>query len=411
MPMKAEIISVGTELLLGEIADTNSTYLATQLPVVGIDLLWVTVVGDELDHLAEAFRRAMGRSDVVLATGGLGPTQDDLTREAIAHVLGEEPVIVEPLEKEVRAFFDRLGRAMPEQNLKQAMLVPSAQTIPNPRGTAPGWWVEKDGTVVVAMPGPPGEMQPMWLNEVYPRLRSFLQGSVIISRTLKSFGLSEAGVDEMVRPLCSWSNPSLGTYAKPDGIHLRVLARCGTAEEAQGLLAGAEAEIRRVLGDYIWGVDDDTLEGVVGRLLADRGLKLATMESCTGGLLAAALTETPGSSDYYVGGFVTYSNEAKVAAGVDAGLIERHGAVSPEVAEAMAEAARMRLGADLGIATTGVAGPDEMEGKPAGLVHIGIADGNGTMCATGQYPMGRSRVRSFATIQALSLLRQRLAST
>ena len=406
--MNAEIISIGTELLLGEVADTNATYLAGQLPLLGIGLHWVTMVGDDLEKLAETFRRAMGRSDIVLATGGLGPTQDDLTREAIAQVLGEEPEISEELEKEVRAFFDLIGRAMPAQNLKQATLIPSAVTIPNPRGTAPGWWVEKDGRTMVAMPGPPGEMQPMWENEVKPRLLAQLQGSVILCRTLKCFGLSEAGVDEMVRPLLPWSNPALGTYAKPDGIHLRLLARGETVEEAEGLIADAEAKLRHSLAANFWGVDNDTLEQVVGELLTEKGLTLATMESCTGGLLAATLTDVPGSSDYFKGGFVTYSNEAKIAAGVDARLIDRYGSVSSEVAEAMAEAARLQLGADIGVATTGVAGPDESEGKPAGLVHIAIRDEKGTGSVGGNYPLGRARVRSFATVHALFLLRRRL---
>jgi len=406
--MKAEIISIGTELLLGEVADTNATYLAGQLPLVGIDLYWVTVVGDDLDKLAETFRRALGRSDLVLATGGLGPTQDDLTREAIAEGLGEKPEISEALEREVRAFFIRMGRAMPAQNLKQAALIPSAEAIPNPRGTAPGWWVEKNSRIIVAMPGPPGEMQPMWENDVKPRLLTGLQGSVILCRTLKSFGLSEAAVDEMVRPLLPWSNPALGTYAKPDGIHLRLLARGGTTEETAGLIADAEAKLCPILADHLWGVDEETLEAVVGELLADQGLSLATMESCTGGLLAATLTNVPGSSAYFKGGFVSYSNEAKISAGVDARLIEQHGAVSSEVVEAMAEAARQQLGADIGVATTGIAGPDGLEGKPAGLVHIGIADRKGTTSLGANYPLGRARVRGFATVHALFLLRQRL---
>jgi len=406
--MNAEIISIGTELLLGEVADTNATYLARQLPLLGIGLHWVTMVGDDLEKLAETFRRAMGRSNIVLATGGLGPTLDDLTREAIAQVLGEEPEISEALEKDVRAFFALIGRDMPAQNLKQATLIPSAVTIPNPNGTAPGWWVEKDGRTIVAMPGPPGEMQPMWENEVKPRLLAQLQGSVILRRTLKCFGLSEAGVDEMVRPLLPRSNPALGTYAKPDGIHLRLLARGETVEEAEGLISEAEAKLRHILAAHFWGVDNDTLEQVVGELMTEKGLTLATMESFTGGLLAATLTDVPGSSDYFKGGFVTYSNEAKIAAGVDARLIDRYGAVSSEVAEAMAEAARLQLGADIGVATTGVAGPDESEGKPAGLVHIAIRDEKGTGSVGGNYPLGRARVRGFATVHALFLLRRRL---
>jgi nicotinamide-nucleotide amidase len=406
--MKAEILSIGTELLRGEVPDTNATYLANELPLAGIELCWVTVVDDDLEKLAEAFQRAITRSDIILATGGLGPTADDLTREAIAKALGEEPRVCEALEQQLRAFFQSIGRAMPSHNLKQATLIPSAQPIPNPRGTAPGWWVEKEGKTIVAMPGPPREMQPMWQNEVMPRLCQRAQGIVILSRTLKTFGLSEAAVDEMVSPVFSLSNPSLGIYAKTDGIHLRLIARGGKREEAEKLINDTEAKLRHIMADHIWGTDDDTLEGVVGRLLFGKGLTLATMESCTGGLLATTLTDVPGSSAYFKGGFVPYSNEAKIALGVGSGLIKRHGAVSSQVAEAMAEAARQQLGADIGIGTTGVAGPDALEGKPPGVVYIAIADSKGAESLKATYPPGRAEVKRRATTHALFLLRQRL---
>ena len=407
--MKAEIISIGTELLMGEVADTNATYLAGQLPLVGIELLWVTVVGDDMERLAEVMGRALSRSDLVLATGGLGPTDDDLTRDAIAQALGETPEVSSILEQDIRALFDRMGRTMPASNLKQAMLIASAQAIPNPRGTAPGWWVEKGGKVLVSMPGPPSEMQPMWESEVMPRLLQRAKGRVILSRTLKTYGLSEAGAGEMVSAFFAMSNPSLGIYAKPDGIHLRLIARADTREEAQGLIDSVEARMRRVLEGHVWGTDNETLEEVVGKLLTQKGLTLATMESCTGGLLAATLTEVPGSSGYIKGGFVAYSNEAKTALGVDARLIEQHGAVSSETALAMAEAARRQLGADVGIGITGVAGPDKLEGKDPGVVHIAIVDGKTAESATGRYPFGRLQVKRLATTNALFLLKRRLA--
>ena len=406
--MKAEILSIGTELLMGEVADTNATYLAAQLPLLGIDLHWVTVVGDDMERLAEAFRRAVARSDVVLATGGLGPTQDDLTRESIALVLAEELHVSEALEKELRSLFERFGRPMPPHNLKQATLIGSAQAVRNPRGTAPGWWVEKDGVTLVAMPGPPREMQPMWENDIAPRLRERLQGRVILCRTLKSFGLSEAGVDQMVSAFFSLSNPALGIYARPDGIHLRLIARAAKRAEAQELIDSTEARLRQVLADHIWGVDEETLAGVVGRLLTQRKLTLATMESCSGGLLASAITDVPGSSAYFKGGFVSYSNEAKIALGVDARAIEKYGAVSSEVAEAMAEAARQQVKADIGIGITGVAGPDTLEGKDPGVVHIAIADSRGAQSLGARYPLGRDQVKHLAAAHALFLLRQRL---
>jgi nicotinamide-nucleotide amidase len=406
--MKAEIISIGTELLLGEVADTNATYLAGQLPIVGIDLHWVSMVGDDMERLVEAFRRALGRSDIVIATGGLGPTADDLTREAIAVALGEKLEVSQELVGEIRALFERMGRDMPPSNKKQATLIPSAQAIPNPRGTAPGWWVQKFGRTIVAMPGPPGEMQRMWQREVVPRLQGNLRGRVILSRTVKSFGLSEAEAGEIVGRVFTSSNPVLGVYAKPDGIHMRLIATAEKHEDAERLIRNGESKLRQVLGDHVWGVDDDVLEGVVGKLLIDRGLSVATMESCTGGLLAGTLTEVPGSSAYFKGGFVPYSNEAKVVLGVDARLIERHGAVSSRVAETMAEAARQRLKADIGIGTTGVAGPDELEGKAPGVVYIAVADRKETQSLEGHYPPRRADVKRRATVHALFLLRQRL---
>ncbi|TET86656.1 MAG: competence/damage-inducible protein A, partial [Dehalococcoidia bacterium] len=245
--MNAEIISIGTELILGEVTDTNAAYLAGQLPLLGIDLHRVTLVGDNLERLSQAFSRAWEDCDIVLATGGLGPTEDDLTREAIAQILREELSISPALEEELRAIFSRMGRAMPPHNIKQAKLIPSAQAIPNPRGTAPGWWIEKRGKIIVAMPGPPGEMQRMWEKEVMPRLQEKLQREVILFRTLKSFGFSEAEVDEMVDPLFPLANPKIGIYAKPDGIHLRLIASAQRREEAEELIAQGEAQLRAIL--------------------------------------------------------------------------------------------------------------------------------------------------------------------
>jgi nicotinamide-nucleotide amidase len=408
--MKTEIISIGTEILLGEIADTNSSYLAGQMPPLGITLHWITQVGDERTRLVQALRQAWGRSELTIATGGLGPTEDDLTREAIAQVLGEELRVDPTLVQELRLIFARIGRQMPSHNIKQATLIPSAQAIPNPQGTAPGWWVEREGRIIIAMPGPPREMQYMWEREVAPRLRQRFRGKVIVSRTLKTFGLTEALVDEMVTPLLSSSNPTLGIYAKGDGIHLRLLAQASRPEEAEELLRHSETRLREILGDHIWGTDADTLADVVGRLLAGCGLMLATMESCTGGFLATTLTDTPGSSAYYKGGFVAYSNEVKIALGVPSQLIARYGAISPEVAQAMAQVARERLRADIGVGITGVAGPEELQGQPPGRVHIAIDDGKESKVICGNYPPHGSEVKRRASVAALFRLRQMLLS-
>ena len=464
--MKAEIISIGTELLLGEITDTNASYLASQLPLLGIDLLWVTQVGDNMARLQECLERAWNRSDIVITTGGLGPTEDDLTREAIAAIFNEEPKIDPELERKLREFFSSRKFAMPENNLKQVMLIPSARAIPNLRGSAPGWWVEAQETpclaagrnpvesrrkraagdfspaggtggvpqlfkkspktgglrglksdarqiphILIAMPGPPAEMQRMWEKEVFDSLRKLVQTDIIISRTIKTLTDAESSVSEKVAPLLSSANPSIGIYAKPDGIHLRLTAKATSNEEARAMISNLEDKVSSTIGDIIWGHDDETLEGMIGKLLSEKGLTLATMESCTGGLLANTITDVPGSSKYFKGGFVTYTNEAKVASGVAPDLIARHGAVSPEVAADMARAARERLQSDIGIGITGVAGPTEMEGKPAGTVFIAIDNGKETKLIEGRYPPLRHQVKRRATYHALYELRRMLLRT
>lgn len=408
--MKAGIVSIGTELLLGEIVDTNASYIASQLPLVGLDLQAVIAVPDRMESLVEAFDQAFHRFDVVVATGGLGPTQDDLTREAIAQLLEEHMTVSPELERDLRAIFTAMGWSMPSSNIKQATLIPSAQAIPNPRGTAPGWWVEKEGKIIVAMPGPPAEMQRMWEVEVIPRLRAKLRCELVLTRTLKCFGLGEAEAGERAGPVFAMGNPTLGVYAKPDGIHLRLIARAPDQEKTMALIGQAERQLRAALADHIWGSDSDTLEGIVGGLLCARHLTLSTMESCTGGLLASTITDVPGSSAYFKGGFVAYTNEMKASLGVDDRLIEKHGAVSREAAEAMAQAARGQLRADIGLAVTGVAGPDPLEGKPPGLVYIGLADSKTTRSVEGRYPPRRADVKRRAAVHALFVLREKLVS-
>jgi nicotinamide-nucleotide amidase len=407
--MKAEIISIGTELLLGEITDTNAPFLAAELPALGIDLYWISQVGDNQARLVKTLKRAWQRSDLILTTGGLGPTADDITREAIAEVLGEKLKGDPALERELRNFFARLTREMPLTNLKQATIIPSAQAIPNPGGTAPGWWVERDGRIIVAMPGPPREMQPMWHEAVLPRLRHKTGGTIIVSRTLKTFGLAEARVAEIVASQLSSANPTLAVYAKTDGIHLRLAAKAGSREEAGAMIAQLEAQLNQVLGEHIWGADDDTLEKVVGRRLAEKKLSLAVMESYTGGLLAAGLSGCPEAAPYFRGGLVTASDEARVACGVDYRLIAEHGGESAEVAPAMAEAARSRLGAAVGL---GITGADEAGGavaKTFGTYHIGVVTGRDRRLAGGGYPGDRARVRRWAVAAALFELNKALA--
>ncbi|GBD11447.1 Putative competence-damage inducible protein [bacterium HR23] len=405
----AEILSIGTELLMGEIVDTNAAWLASRLPPLGITLRWVTQVGDDLGDLTYALRQALGRSQVIITTGGLGPTADDLTREAVAQVLGETLTVDDALLAHLQAYFQRRGVPMAQANIKQAMRIPSALPLPNPRGTAPGWWVEQDGHIIVCMPGVPHEMEHMWNNEVAPRLQQKVRGTVILTRTIKTFGMPEGSVGELVQEFFGKENPYLGIYAKPDGIHLRLIARAPSRAEALSLLQPVEDAIRQRLAPIIWGVDDETPEKQVGALLKENRWSLAVMESCTGGLLASTITDVAGSSTYFRGGAVTYTAEAKIAHGVDGRLIETYGVVSPQVAEDMARAVREGFQADFGIGITGVAGPDPLEGKPPGTVFIGIAWEGGTRSVAGRYPPDRNLVKRRAVMHALLELHRTLA--
>ncbi|MBI2872034.1 MAG: competence/damage-inducible protein A [Chloroflexi bacterium] len=400
--MKAEIVAVGTELLMGETADTNSGWLASRFPQVGLELQYVTVVGDNLAQLTEVLGRAFQRSDFTFTCGGLGPTEDDLTRDAVAKVLGEEITTAPELLRWLEGVFRERRMEMPAANIKQAGIIPSATSLPNPMGTAPAWWVERGGHVIVTMPGPPRELQFMWEHQVEPRIRERVRGNIVLTRTFKTIGLSEAAVDEMVHHLYgSNSNPYLGIYAKPDGIYLRAIARAQGQRQAQEMLHPLEEGIQGALGRYIWGVDEDRPEEMVGRLLTERGLTLATIESCTGGLLAGTITDVPGSSRYFRGGIIAYSNDIKVAAGVDPTVIEKHGAVSQECAAAMAQAVCRHLGADCGLSVTGVAGPDSLEGVAPGNVFIGVAHPGGVEVLHQRYPPRRPLVKARAATMAL----------
>jgi len=367
--VKAEIIAVGTELLLGEILDTNSQYLAQQLTGLGIDLYFVTHVGDNMGRLSDTVQRALGRSDIVIMTGGLGPTEDDLTREAIAQALGETMTVRPELEEVLKGWYAKRNRPMPAMNIKQATLIPSATAIDNPIGTAPGWWVENSGHKIVCMPGVPHEMKKMWEEQVAPRL-DMGGGGVLVTRTLKTVGIGESNVAEVVQDLINNENPTLATYAKQDGVHLRIAAKAESRDAANAMIGEFEQKVRALTQQWIYGIDDETLAGAIGRLLVAQGLTVATMESASGGLLASYFTDTPGSSEWFKGGIVAYSADLKIASGVPAEIVAKHGTVAEETALAMATAARERIGADAGLGITGVAGPSEVEGKPVGTFYI-----------------------------------------
>ncbi len=400
--MKADIVSIGTELLMGQIVDTNAAWLAAQLPMLGIDLYFISQVGDNLGRVVDTLDRARKRSDLVITTGGLGPTEDDLTREAIAQLLGEEIRVDPALEAHLLEFFKNRGIAMAQRNIKQATLIPSAKALPNPRGTAPGWWVEKGGAIIVAMPGPPREAQRMWEYEVVPRLKGLLKGEAIISRLLKTFGIPEATLDEMLGESLHSNNPSIGVYSKTNGIHLRLTAKAASEAEAWKLLTPLEARVKEIVGSSLWGADDDTLEGVAGELLVQKKMTLATMESITGGLLASTIADNPSATGYFKGGIVAYSVATMVEKGVPAELIQRYGVNSQPVAQAMAQAARESLHAHVGIGITGITGPALQETPPPpGAVHYAMDHPRLRRAFGANYPQGRQFLKERAVSAAL----------
>lgn len=388
--MKAEIVAIGTEILLGEIVDTNSAWIAQQLPALGIDLNHTSVVGDNMGRVVGTLERAWERSDLVITTGGLGPTEDDLTREAIARLLGEDPYVVPELEERLRGFFARRGIDMPEANIKQAWLIASARAIDNPRGTAPGWWTERDGRIIVSMPGVPPEMERMWVHEVSPRLEG-RSGSVLVTRTLKTAGIGEGTVDEMARPVFDMPGIGVGTYARADGVHLRIGAKAATREEAQRLIEPVERELDAIFGNAIWGRDEDTLEGFIARTLGERGQTVGTLESATGGLLASTLSDAPEADGAFAGGLV-------------AGGAEAFGPVAAETAEAMAAAARERLGSDYGVGISAALGPDATIEQP-GTFFVAVTGPGGTRSMKMVMAQGRGATKRRAITTALMLLR------
>ena len=404
--MKAEIFSIGTELLMGELTDTNAAWIAGRLPPLGIQLQWMSIIGDSQDMLSEAFQRGLQRSGIIFTTGGLGPTQDDLTREAVAQALGETPTVQDEVVRGLEKYFQGRGMTMPSHNIKQAHLIPSAQFVRNRNGTAPGWWVEKQGKFIVCMPGPPGEMHPIWEEEVAPRLREMVDEEVTVTRNIKTLGMSEAAIDEEISEFFGQENPYLGIYSKADGIHLRVIARAKDEARARELIKPVEEAINQRLGSYIWGHDDETPEQSLGQALLQRGLSLATMESVTGGLLANSISEVPESSSYFKGGVVAFSRESMLAHGVPADILERFGEASQETANAMATAARERGGADFGIGVAGVLGPAEQEGKAPGQIYIAISAGNELREFQLRVPPRRLVIKRRAANTALTELRK-----
>ncbi len=403
----AEIIAIGSELLGSQRLDTNSLYLTDQLNALGVEVVRKTVVGDERERLVDSLLGAMARSEIIVLTGGLGPTEDDLTRDAVASALGRTLEFSQPICDQIEERFQRFGRKMVEINRRQAYLVSGAQALNNDRGTAPGQWIEHNGVALMLLPGPPNELKAMFERECLPRLEKVLPAQAIRTRQLRCVGIPESDLDQLISPVYK-SYPTLATtiLAVSGEIHVHLRARSPRAEEAEAVVEEAFQRIDALLGDRVYSRNNDSLEKVVGDMLRDRNATLSVAESITGGLLGGRITAVPSASDYYLGGFLTYSNEMKTKLlGVPTEMLQQHTAVSEPVARAMAEGAKSRTGSDYGLAITGYAGP---EGASVGLVFVALASPDGTEVRRVQLPGDRERIRIFSTNTALDVLRRKL---
>ncbi|WP_306568845.1 competence/damage-inducible protein A [Faecalispora jeddahensis] len=409
--MKAEIISVGTELLLGQVINTDASYVARALSELGIDMMFSCTVGDNNGRLKEALTHALERSDLVITTGGLGPTEDDLTKEAIAECAGVPLVVHEESMQRLKEHFN--GRYMGQNQMKQAMLPEGSTVLLNDRGTAPGCAVEtKEGKIIMMFPGPPSELIPMLHNYGIPFLMK-RENASIFSMNVHVFGQGEGAVAEMLSDMTDASNPTVATYAKEGEMYVRVTAKAENAQKAEEMCRPVAERIRERIGDCVYGINVDSLEQLAVNLLSERKMTIATAESCSGGLLAKRITDIPGSSQVFEMGAVTYANRIKtLLLDVPEELLEKHGAVSEEVAAAMAEGVRKKSGSDIGIGITGIAGPDGgTEEKPIGLIYVGLSDKDGTVVRKVKvfsHRRPRGYYRYTAASFALDMVRRRL---
>lgn len=410
--MNAEIIGIGTELLLGQIANTNAQYISQSLSAAGINVYFHTAVGDNRSRILEALAAAKKRADLIITTGGLGPTMDDLSKETLAEFLGLSLTLHEPSLERIRNIFARRGRTMPYNNQKQAMFPKEARVLPNYNGTAPGAILEQGGKIYVLMPGPPCEMQPMFEASVLPFLLD-KSGEKIVSRVVRLFGIGESAVEEQIKDLLErQGNPTLAPLAGTGEVTLRITAKVAKSEDAAAIIAPMEQEILHRLKPYIYGYDDDRLESVVVRRLQETERTMAMAESCTGGLLGHRITNISGSSQVFLESAVCYSNKAKMERlGVVEDTLKAWGAVSAQTAAEMAQGIR-RCGADIGAAITGIAGPGGgTPEKPVGLVYLALADEKGTETRELRLIGDRLRIKESAADQMLNWLRIRLSDT
>jgi len=409
--MEAEIIAVGSELLTSQRVDTNSLFITDQLNALGVEVRRKMIVGDDRDLLTASIREAIERVEIVILTGGLGPTEDDLTRDAVASATNRKLVFREDLRDAIAVRFRSFNRKMADNNLRQAYAVEGAEALPNPNGTDAGQWLNHENRIVMLLPGPPHEMKPMFTDQCVPRLTRLLPAQVIRTRFYRVAGMGESDLDQLIAPIYTkYTNPVTTILAAPSDIQIHLRARCATAEEAEALLAEVGPPIETLLGDRIYSRNGDSLEAVVGALLVKKGASLSAAESCTGGMLGQRITSVAGSSKYFVGGFLVYNDFTKeLLLGVDRTLIDMYTAVSEEVACAMAEGARKRTGSTYAVSITGEAGPESASGVPVGTVFVAIsAPDHPTEARRLQLPGDRARVRTFAAQAALDFLRRQL---
>ena len=413
MSHTAELIAVGTELLLGNIANTDAQMISQGLSALGITVHNHTVVGDNPERLAEALEIARKRADIIITTGGLGPTYDDLTKQTICKTFGRELELHQDILDEISRWFEtKMGKKMPANNIQQAMLPVNCTIFDNPVGTAPGCAFERGGVHVLMLPGPPFECRYMFENRAVPYLEKLTDG-VIVSHEIRIFGMGESSVEEkLYEPMTRLTNPTLAPYAKPNEVMLRATAKADTPEEAEAMLRPLVEQVKDMLGDVVYGVDVGSLEEVASALLKERKLTLSAAESCTGGLIAKRITDLPGASEVFRGGVVSYTNGVKAGVlGVPEAALAEYGAVSEPVARAMAEGCRRVCGSDLAVSVTGVAGPDsDGRGTEVGTVFIALASPEGTICrkfSCGK-GRGRDRVRTSAAQYAFDMIRRSL---
>ncbi len=411
--MKTAILTVGTEILFGQIVNTNAAYLSRELNNLGFDVMYHYSVGDNPKRLLELIHLAFRDCDMIITTGGLGPTQDDLTKETIAKAMGERIVVSDMAMEALKSHYRKSERPMTENNLKQAYMPESAEVLPNDQGTAPGSWLEKDGKIIVSMPGPPREMTNMFSKEVMPRLRS-LQDSVIHYRILRTFGLGESKMETVLLPLIDeQTDPTIATYAKEGECSLRIASKRATLQEAKKAVDDMSQRVMDIIGEYVYSQDNEDLKDVVGRLLISKNITVSCAESCTGGLFAGTLTDIPGISCVFDRGIVTYSNKAKMEElGVKEDTLETFGAVSSQTAAEMAQGLAEKTGSDLCISVTGIAGPDGGSlQKPVGTAYVGIRwKGNTEIIKIQRRNVNRKWNRNYAVLSMLYEIYKRISA-